>query len=114
SGDTNNPGPVNSGCLAEPVVITASPSITTTADPTSGGLGATLNDSATLSGTSNLLSTGSVTFYLYGPHQTCQTDGSGSPLFTQTVLAISSNGPFVTFPGYAPVGGLEAGTYHWL
>src|SRR4029453_18110244 len=82
SGDANNNG-ANSGCAAEPVVVTASPTISTTTNPSSAGLGGTLNDSATLSGTSNLLGTGTITFYLFAPGVTCAVDGTGN-VFSET------------------------------
>src|SRR5947208_340098 len=54
SGDANNAG-AQSGCTSEPVTITASPTIGTTANPTSGTAPVILQDSATLANTSNLL-----------------------------------------------------------
>src|SRR5204863_6550770 len=58
SGDTNNPGPVDSGCASEPVVITASPSITTTQSETTGGLGEIGRASCREKGTSNVVGGG--------------------------------------------------------
>jgi hypothetical protein len=110
SGDANNPGPVNSGCAAEPVVITASPTIDTVANPTSGNAPLTLNDSATLHNTSNLLGTGTVTFYLFAPGTTCNTAGTGN-VYTQTFSNIANNGPYTTSPGYLAS---TPGTYQWL
>src|SRR4051795_510465 len=110
SGDTNNPGPVDSGCASEPVVITASPSITTTQSETTGGLGDSLSDSATLHSTSNLLGTGTVTFYLFAPGVACNTAGTGN-VYTHTVTGISTNGPHASGSFAGP---LVAGTYHWL
>src|SRR3954454_968985 len=110
SGDTNNPGPVDSGCASEPVVITASPSITTTQSETTGGLGDSLSDSATLHSTSNLLGTGTVTFYLFAPGVACNTAGTGN-VYTHTVTGISTNGPHASGSFAGP---LVAGTFHWL
>ena len=111
SGDGNNNG-ANSGCGNEPVVITASPTITTTQTPSSGGLGASLSDSATLHSTSNLLGTGSVTFYLYAPGATCHNDGSGTAgVHACCEFHVSTNGPFASGCFGPP---LVAGTYHWV
>ncbi len=110
SGDTNNSA-AHSACGDEPVVITASPTISTTTNPSSGGTGANLKDSATLAGTSNLLGTGSITFYLFAPGVTCATNGTGA-VHSETVNNISTNGPHTTPLGFGPP--LVAGTYQWV
>src|SRR4051812_15678067 len=109
SGDANNSS-ASSGCGNEPVVITASPSITTTQSETTGGLADSLSDSATLHSTSNLLGTGTVTFYLFAPGVACNTAGTGN-VYTHTVTGISTNGPHASGSFAGP---LVAGTYHWL
>ncbi len=114
SGDTNNPGPVDSGCTSEPVTVTASPSITTDQTPKTGSLGDTLNDSATLHGTSNLLGTGSVTVYLFEPGTACDTSGDGA-VDSWTFSNVSGNGPFDT--STTDKGGFvsdQAGVYHFV
>jgi uncharacterized repeat protein (TIGR01451 family) len=79
------------------------PTLTTTPNPASGNLGATLNDTADLSGANS--PTGNVTFKLYGPSDpTC----SGTALYTETdalsgTHAATTGGPAVN----------TAGTYHW-
>ena len=104
SGDSNN-NSVASAC-GEPVLITAQPTISTTANPKSAGTGTTLQDSATLSATSNLLGTGSITFRLYAPG-----DGScASAIHTETVTAVKTNGPFNTTTGFTAK---TVGTYQW-
>ena len=104
AGDANNAA-VASTC-GEPVVITAQPTISTTANPKSAGIGTTLQDSATLAGTSNLLGTGSITFKLFGPG-----DGScASAIHTETVTAVKTNGPFNTTTGFTAK---TVGTYQW-
>ena len=110
SGDGNN-NKANSGCTAEPVTITASPSITTNATPKTGDLSSNLQDSALLSGGSNYDNTGTVTFYLYAPGVTCNTDGSGATYHESGGL-VSANGSFSTTVGFGPP--LVAGVYHWL
>ncbi len=111
SGDGNNNG-ANSGCAAEPVVITASPSIGTTVSESTGGTGDSISDSATLSGTSNLLGTGSVTFYLYAPGATCHNDGSGTTVYQHVASStVATNGPFASGSFGPP---LVAGTYQWV
>src|SRR6266550_5046430 len=110
SGDTNNAGPVNSGCANEPVTITAHPTITTTANPASGTAPVALNDSATLHNTSNLLG-GTITFYLFAPGVACNTSGTGA-LFNQTVSVTAGNeGPYNTSGGPSVS---TAGTYQWV
>src|SRR5437763_1378581 len=110
SGDTNNPGPVDSGCASEPVVITASPPITTPQSETTGGLADSLSDSATLHSTSNLLGTGTVTFYLFAPGVACNTAGTVN-VYPHPVSALF---PYATLSRASFAGPLVAGTYHWL
>jgi uncharacterized repeat protein (TIGR01451 family) len=95
----NNPGPVPSeddeDAVTTPVVNTASPSLSTIPDPSSGTVGETLNDSATLSGGFN--PTGDITFNLYPPSDpTC----SGTPAFTD-VVSVNGNGTYLTSSGFA-------------
>ena len=105
SGDANN-SPASSGCSAEPVTINlASPTITTTASPSSGtvGIAATTGDSATLLNGFN--PTGSVTFTLYSD-PTCST----------TIPGMSGSGPITSgsaswSQSWTPT---TAGTYYWL
>jgi uncharacterized repeat protein (TIGR01451 family) len=92
--------------------VQASPSIGTTVSESTGRTGDSISDSATLSGTSNLLGTGSVTFYLYAPGSTCHNDGSGSPVYTHVASStVSTNGPFASGSFGPP---LVAGTYQWV
>jgi len=92
--------------------VQASPSIGTTVSESTGRTGDSISDSATLSGTSNLLGTGSATFYLYAPGSTCHNDGSGSPVYTHVASStVSTNGPFASGSFGPP---LVAGTYQWV
>ncbi len=103
-GDVNNAA-VASTC-GEPVLITAKPTISSTANPKSAGTGTTLQDSATLAGTSTLTGTGSITFKLYGPgDSSCATT-----IHTETVTAVKTNGPFNTTTGFTAK---TIGTYEW-
>ncbi len=112
SGDTNNSG-ANSGCTSEPVTVTkASPSVTTAAKPTNetvGGGG--LNDTATLAGGYN--PTGTITFYLFSPSQTCTAwpANSGDYSFTQTLSVSDGDGTYDTSGGPSPT---VAGTWNWV
>src|SRR2546426_10887625 len=82
----------------------ATPALVTTPTPTSGTVGVTLNDAATLSGGSS--PTGSITFTLYDPDQaTC----TGTPRFTQTVT-VTGNGTYSTTGGFATD---KPGTWRW-
>jgi hypothetical protein len=103
-GDSNNAA-VASTC-GEPVVITAQPTISTTANPKSAGTGTTLQDSATLASTSNLTGTGSITFKLYAPGDS----SCASTIHTETVTAVKTNGPFNTTTGFTAK---TVGTYQW-
>ena len=104
-GDANNAA-VLTVCGSESVVVTAQPTISTTANPKSAGTGTTLQDTATLANTSNLLGTGSITFTLFGPGDTsCKT-----ALHTEATTAIKTNGPFSTTTGFAAK---TNGTYQW-
>jgi uncharacterized repeat protein (TIGR01451 family) len=111
SGDANNIS-THTACGDEPVVITASPTITTDQTPTSGSVGDTLNDSATLHNTSNLKGTGTVTIYLFEPGVDCNTAGTGS-VQSWSFPNVSGNGPFLT----SATSGFkadQAGTYQFL
>ena len=107
SGDANN-SPAATTCGEEPVVITAHPSISTTAEPDSGPVGSTLQDSATVSGASNFTDKGSITWELYGPGDT----GCTTSLFNFTFLEITFDGPFDTTltSGYVAT---VPGIYQW-
>ncbi len=109
SGDSNNSG-ATSACGTETVsVAMVIPSMSTTPSPGGDAGTVVLNDSATLSG--GYQPTGSITFDLYNPTQTC---GSGTPDYTQTI-PVSGNGPFTT-TNTAPVPSTPstlAGTWSW-
>ncbi len=110
SGDAGNKA-ANSGCSSEPVTVSvASPTLTTSANPSSASLGSgTLNDSGTLSGGTS--PTGTITFYLFNPSQTCSTTpASGSYTFKDAVT-VSGNGTYNTTGGPSPN---ALGTWHWL
>ena len=108
SGDTINK-PVSTTKGQEPVAVNpASPSISTTANPTSITLSSNaappLKDSATLSG--GFHDTGTITFTLYAP--------SGTAVDTETVT-VSGNGSYSTPTGYTlPTAGTVTGTYQWV
>jgi hypothetical protein len=77
NGDTNNSA-VTSGTAAEPVTITsATPTISTTQQPSTASVGTLLADKATIS--SGYSPTGTVTFNLYN-----NSTATGTPLFTDT------------------------------
>lgn len=81
--------------------------VSSTANPSSALVGTKLQDSATLSGTTSLDGSGSVTFTLYGPADPACT----TPLDTETVTGITTNGPFSTTSGFVAS---TAGTYNWV
>lgn len=108
SGDANNT-PAATQCGDEPVVITAHPSISTTAEPDSGPVGTTLNDTATLSGAADLNGSGSVSIELYGPGDPGCTD----PLLNDTFILVTSDGPFETLIFADQFVATVPGIYQW-
>ena len=77
NGDSNN-NAVTAGTASEPVIVSAaSPAISTTQQPASAIVGASIADKATVSGGYN--PTGTVTFKLYA-----NSTASGTPLFSDT------------------------------
>jgi hypothetical protein len=103
SGDPNNFA-VTSGDTIEPVVVSqATPTITTTAHPTSTDIfgAASLTDSATVTGGDN--PTGTITFEFYN-----NSTASGTPLFTDTETLA---GGTATSRSY---GAPAVGTYYWV
>ena len=109
SGDVNNKA-ATSSCEAL-TVTAASPTITTTAAPSSVTLGTTaptLSDSATLSG--GYHETGTITFTLYYA-SSC----GGTHVDTETVSTVSGDGTYSTPTGYTlPTSGTVTGTYEWV
>jgi hypothetical protein len=86
-------------------IVSASPTLTTTPNPTSATLGTapvTLKDTATLSGGIN--PTGTITFKLY--------NGSATLVDTETVT-VAGNGTYSTPTGYTLRTTAVAGTYQW-
>ena len=101
NGDSNNHA-VTSGTAAEPVTITpASPTINTQQLPAIAIVGTSIMDKATVSGGFN--PTGTVTFNLYN-----NPNGTGSPLFTNTVPLSSG---MATSAGYTAT---ATGTDYWV
>jgi uncharacterized repeat protein (TIGR01451 family) len=105
SGDDNNIAADDQGGPAEQVVvIPASPTLTTTPNPTSVTLGATaetLTDAAVLAGGFN--PTGTITFTLL----------LGSTLLDTEMVAVNGNGTYPTPTGFLLPAGAAAGTYQW-
>jgi hypothetical protein len=102
SGDAAN-APVTGACgaIEESVVVTpATPTITTAASP-SVAVGATITDTAVLTGAFG--PTGTVTFTAYGPGDT----GCATPVFS----VAESAGVSTVSAGYHPP---AAGTYRWI
>jgi hypothetical protein len=108
SGDTNNNG-ANSGCTTEPVVVSQqSPALTTTAAPSSVIIGgSSLNDTAHLTGGAS--PTGTITFYLFDPSQTCSATPSASAF--HQVVTVDGDADYSTTGGFASN---VVGTWHWL
>ena len=82
--------------------------VSSTANPTSATVGATLQDSATLAPAKTLDGSGSITWDLYGPGDTaCAT----SPDYIEKITDITSDGPYSTTTGYVAT---APGTYNWV
>src|SRR5437588_595769 len=87
----------SSGCGSEPVVITASPTITTDVSESAGGTGDSISDRAAVHTSENLLGRGSVCCHLYAQGATCHNDGSGTTVYSHVASStVSTNGPFAS------------------
>jgi hypothetical protein len=100
NGDINNAA-LSSGTADEPVVVKASPLLTTTQKPQSSTVGSSIADQATVTGSYS--PTGTVTFRLYS-----NASATGSPLYTDT-KPLSSG---IALSGGYPT--TAAGTYYWV
>ena len=81
NGDANNSS-VTSGIALEPIAVTpATPTVTTSQQPTSATVDTPVSDTATVSGGFN--PTGTVTFNLYN-----NSNGTGTPLFTDANIEL--------------------------
>jgi hypothetical protein len=115
SGDDNFAPSSVASALAQQVNL-YSPTLTTTASPSSTVFGATLSDSATLSGGDN--PGGTITFSLWAPGVTpgCRRgQGCAYPVYSDVVTA-NGDGVYSTVTGSNP-GGYVAnalGTYQWV
>ncbi len=109
NGDPNNSTTSDTGSVAEQVTVNiASPTLSTTPNPTTVTLGATaspiLSDTATLEGGFN--PTGTITFTLFY-------NGGTTPVDTETVT-VTGNGTYTTPTGFMlPTSGTVTGTYQW-
>jgi uncharacterized repeat protein (TIGR01451 family) len=107
SGDSNNSAASDDNAVAEQVTVSAaSPTITTTPNPSSAMLGGRLQDLADISG--GFSPTGSITFRLYAPG----VDPTVGPAtYTENVTGVNGNGAYSTTVGFASN---VAGTWHWV
>lgn len=98
---TGSGGVTTTFMLTIPPIV---PSFSTNPNPTSGTIGVSLKDSASLSGGFN--PTGNITFKLYDPNDaSC----SASPVFT-SMVTVNGNGTYNTPTGFTSN---IAGTWHW-
>jgi len=113
NGDSNN-ATANSGCTNEPVTVTqASPTIGTTASPTSEVAGSSaLNDSALLSSGNG--PTGTITFYLFSPTQSCSTTPAAGTYSYTYQVKVTGNGTYSTTADTHQIIPITVGTWHWL
>ena len=99
-------GDVKSCTITNDDIARAAASVGTSAGPTSGTVGVALNDTAHLVGASP---TGTITFKLFAPGETCSP--TGTPARTQTVQVNHGNGDYPTSPGFTANLG---GTWQWI
>ena len=112
SGDVNNEEK-NTACsdpLEISVVNKASPTLSTNASgPVT--VGATIHDTATISGLIEPTATGTINFKLYGPGDTtCQTPLNGAGGQNVTVNKVPANNSYDS-PNFTAT---QAGTYRWI
>ena len=106
SGDGNNNTASDTGAATEQVTVSAaSPTITTTPSPTTAPVGATLQDSADLTG--GYHPTGTITFRLYAPGVD---PAVGPATYTETVTGVNGDGVYDTTVGFASN---ATGVWHW-
>jgi uncharacterized repeat protein (TIGR01451 family) len=105
-GDGNNNGASDQGGFAEQTLVgLATPTITTTPNPTTAHLGATLQDSANLAGGYDPV--GSITFRLYAPGVA----PTVSPAAYTEIVGVNGNGTYHTTVGFAPP---TTGIWNWV
>ena len=106
-GDPNNNTADDQGGSAEQVTVSpASPTLTTTPNPSTVHLGGKLQDVADLTG--GYHPTGSITFRLYAPGVD---PAVGPATYTEIVAGVNGNGTYHTTVGFAPG---ATGTWHWV
>jgi hypothetical protein len=117
SGDSNN-DPASSACSEEILVISPNTThLSTTTNITSGSIGASLTDSATLTGaTSN--AGGTIDFYLFAPGATCDDVAPiAGYVYSATGVPVTTNGTYQSSNATATSGSntaVLAGTYTWV
>ena len=109
NGDDNNAAANDQGGTAEQVTIDPnSPTLETTAIPSTGNLGVRLQDTATLAGGFN--PTGSITFRLYAPGVN-PISPAATATYTETVNGVNGDGTYHTTVGFVSN---ATGIWHWV
>jgi uncharacterized repeat protein (TIGR01451 family) len=103
--DNNNPVNDQGGPTEQTVVSPASPAISTTPSPSTAMLGATLQDSADLTG--GFDPTGDIIFSLYAPG----VDPTVGPATHTETVGVNGNGTYHTTVGFASN---ASGIWHWV
>jgi hypothetical protein len=117
TGDGNNNGS-KSSCGSEDVVIGPNTTgLSTTPSETTGKIGDTLTDSATLTGATTG-ATGTINFYLFAPGATCDdTAPITGFVYSATGVPVSGNGTYSSANATGTTGSnvtTAAGTYTWV
>ncbi len=107
SGDgSNNPVSESNAANEQVMVSAASPTISTTPNPTTVNLGGTLQDTASLAG--GYRPTGTITFRLYAPGVN---PAVGPVAYTEIVSGVNGNGSYNTNVGFVSN---ATGVWHWV
>jgi hypothetical protein len=106
NGDPNNNTASDKNATNEQVIVSpATPAITTTAEPSSGNVGVTLQDTADLTGGFHAI--GTITFKLFAPG----VDPTVGPAVHTETVTVNGDGTYSTTTGFVSN---VSGVWHWV